>query len=202
MGNFSGLLICKVQCLLYISWSDQPQLGEIVIQGTFIIWPYCPPPVSIWEATAHAHVVLYKHANTKKNCSIIDSVQKANVKKKKKYYKHIFVFRKQSVSLCGNDEGDLICMWLLCSERDERHVSATLRSIISCSSCTMSSLRLSCRLDILCSSSSLRCLTEETRCTGWWCCNVMSAGKKWRSKRRCAHLWCRNILRRTENTQS
>lgn len=45
---------------------------------------------------------------------------------------------------------------------DERRIRRTLRSIISCSSCTMSSLRLSCRVDILCSSSSLRCLTEET----------------------------------------
>lgn len=51
---------------------------------------------------------------------------------------------------------------VFCSHIDERHVCSTLRSIISCSSCTMSSLRLSCRVDILCSSSSLRCLTEET----------------------------------------
>ena len=77
----------------------------------------------------------------------------------------------------NNHEGILtaLCIWALWSQRDERPVCGTLRSIISCSSCTMSSLRLSCRVDILCSSSSLRCLTEETSCTTWWYQNVTSA---------------------------
>lgn len=77
----------------------------------------------------------------------------------------------------SNHEGILtaLCIWALWSQRDERPVCGTLRSIISCSSCTMSSLRLSCRVDILCSSSSLRCLTEETSCTMWWYQNVTSA---------------------------
>lgn len=74
------------------------------------------------------------------------------------------------------------CIWKLCSQRDERHVSRTLRSIISCSSCTISSLRLSCRVDILCSSSSLRCLTEKTSCTEWSYHNVMSMGKQTNKK--------------------
>lgn len=42
-------------------------------------------------------------------------------------------------------------------------ICRTLRSIISCSSCTISSLRLSCSVDILCSSSSLRCLTGKRK---------------------------------------
>lgn len=54
-------------------------------------------------------------------------------------------------------------LWLVWSRTGERHVPGTLRSIISCSSCTMSSLRLSCRVDILCSSSSLRCLIKERK---------------------------------------
>lgn len=44
-----------------------------------------------------------------------------------------------------------------------RSVCRTLRSIISCSSCTISSLRLSCSVDIRCSSSSLRCLTGKQK---------------------------------------
>lgn len=60
----------------------------------------------------------------------------------------------------------IFCMkwWKAC-------VCSTFRSIISCSSCTMSSLRLSCRVDILCSSSSLRCLTKETSKKKWTCVN-------------------------------
>lgn len=48
-----------------------------------------------------------------------------------------------------------ISKWTVCIVRP------TFRSFISPSSWTMSSLRLSCRADILCSSSSFRCLGEE-----------------------------------------
>lgn len=62
--------------------------------------------------------------------------------------------------LCRNNLGNsnnLDC------KKKLRSVCRTLRSIISCSSCTISSLRLSCSVDILCSSSSLRCLTGKQK---------------------------------------
>lgn len=72
---------------------------------------------------------------------------------------------KQNVAVAHSNQFCYIRMQEYCSilklKRYKTHACTTLRSIISCSSCTMSSLRLSCRVDILCSSSSLRCLTEK-----------------------------------------
>jgi len=73
---------------------------------------------------------------------------------------------------CSPQETECVCsrrrLLFECREAGEMKggVCSTLRSIISCSSCTMSSLRLSCRVDILCSSSSLRCLSEGDKSWG------------------------------------
>lgn len=170
-----------MQCLLYISRSDHSQLGENCntreIHHLTILLTTC---LKIRNKKKNTHTSYSTHVRVSSHGSTQTSAATAP----KLAQPCCSPCRKQDACSLSNHEGILtvMCIWAPWSQRDERHVCGTLRSIISCSSCTMSSLRLSCRVDILCSSSSLRCLTEGTSRTTWWYHNVTSIAK-------CCCLW-------------